>query len=213
MEKQKIAPKSFWRKLWWFLWEDNSVWSWIANILIAFVLIKFVIYPGLGFLLGTGFPIVAVVSSSMEHDGSFEQWYASGQGSDAFCKGKAPEQQMYSQYGITLDDFETYPFRNGFNKGDIMVLRGPEELAIGDILVFWADGKAEPIIHRIVRVRQLADGSKVYTTKGDHNCGSAGFEQSITSQRMVGKALLRIPYLGWIKIGFVELLRLARLVP
>lgn len=212
MEKQKPAQMGFWRKLWWFLWEDNSIWSWVANILIAFVLIKFIIYPGLGALLGTGFPIVAVVSSSMEHDRSFDEWWVSGQGSDAFCKGKAPEQQLYANYGMSPDDFKSYPFTNGFDKGDIMILRGPEELAIGDILVFWADGKNEPIIHRIVRVRQLADNSKVFTTKGDHNCGSAGFEQSITKDRMIGKAVFRIPLLGWIKIGFVEILHVVGVV-
>lgn len=197
----------FWRKLWWFLWEDNSVWSWIANILLAFVLIKFVIYPGLGFLLGTGFPIVAVVSSSMEHDGSFDQWWSSQQCCvDASCSKKVSQGELYWQNGISPEDFKEYPFSHGFNKGDIMVLVGPRELSIGDILVFWADARTEPIIHRIVQVRGLPS-SNVFKTKGDHNCGSASFEQSIASERMIGKAVLRLPFLGWIKIGFVELLK------
>lgn len=208
-KKPAMAPKAqrkmgFWRNIWWFIWEDNSVWSWIANIAIAFVLIKFIIYPGLGLLLGTGYPIVAVVSSSMEHPGGFNQWWNTG------CP-VGLQNVIYSKYGITAEDFASYPFTNGFNKGDIMVLRGPEELAIGDILVFWSNERQEPIIHRIVRVRELADGQKSYTTKGDNNCGSAGFEQSISGQRMLGKASFRVPFLGWIKIGFVELLKLGGL--
>jgi signal peptidase I len=199
---------SFWRKLWWFLWEDNSIWSWIANILIAFVLIKFVIYPGLGLLLGTSYPIVAVVSSSMEHDGSFEQWWSRAQCcTDAGCSKRVSQGELYPQYGITPEDFQTYPFSNGFDKGDIMILTSPKELAIGDILVFWADARKEPIIHRIIQVRGTGD-TKVYKTKGDHNCGSATFEHAIGPDRMLGKALLRVPFLGWIKIGFVEFLKL-----
>ena len=54
------------KRLWHFIWEDNSVWSWIANIVLAFILIKFIVYPSLGFVLGTTHPVVAVVSESME---------------------------------------------------------------------------------------------------------------------------------------------------
>ena len=59
--------KKLLKKTWHFIWEDNSIWSWIANVIIAFILIKFIVYPGLGLLLSTSHPVVAVVSSSMEH--------------------------------------------------------------------------------------------------------------------------------------------------
>jgi hypothetical protein len=211
MEEQGRKPdkkKGFWRWLWWFLWEDNSIWSWIANIIIAFILIKFVIYPGLGFLFGTGYPIVAVVSGSMEHDGmDFNTWWAHPQCcADASCSKRAPQSDIYAKYGITPEDFQHFKFSDGFNKGDIMILTGPRSLAIGDTLVFWGDANQEPIIHRIVQAKNSPD-AVAYNTKGDHNCGSASFEDGITAQRMIGKAVLRIPLLGWIKIGFVELLK------
>ena len=60
--------KKFLKKTWKFIWEDDSFLSWLVNIVIAFVLVKFIIYPLLGLLLGTGFPVVAVVSCSMEHN-------------------------------------------------------------------------------------------------------------------------------------------------
>jgi signal peptidase I len=199
--------KRFCRKLWWFLWEDNSIWSWLANIVIAFVLIKFVIYPGLGFLLGTGYPIVAVVSSSMEHDGSFDEWWSRAECCvDASCSKRSTQGELYQQQGISGETFQQFPFRHGFDKGDIMILTAPKELAIGDILVFWADARKEPIIHRIVQTRGTQD-SRVYKTKGDHNCGSAAFEQGIGQDRIIGKAAVRIPLLGWIKIVFAEILR------
>ena len=65
VNKKKV--KKVLKGIWYFIWEDNSFWSWIVNIILAFVLIKFIVYPGLGFLLGTGFPIVAVISGSMDH--------------------------------------------------------------------------------------------------------------------------------------------------
>jgi len=55
----------FFKRLWHFLWEEDSIWSWIANVIIAFVIIKFLLYPGLGFVLGTPAPIAAVFSGSM----------------------------------------------------------------------------------------------------------------------------------------------------
>ena len=64
--------KRTWKKIWYFIWEDNSIWSWIVNIILAFVLIKFIVYPGLGLILSTSHPVVAVVSESMEHNGNFD---------------------------------------------------------------------------------------------------------------------------------------------
>src|SRR3989344_2450118 len=59
----KNLLKRFWR----FFWYEDSLASWGVNVIVAFVVIKFLVYPGLGLLLGTPFPIVAVVSESMEH--------------------------------------------------------------------------------------------------------------------------------------------------
>ena len=93
------------KKTWQFIWEDNSVWSWIVNIIIAFVLTKFVIYPILSLVLGTSYPVVAVVSSSMEHTIEFDKWWENNQ-------------EWYVNNGITKEKFIAFPMRNGFNKGD-----------------------------------------------------------------------------------------------
>lgn len=184
-------PKSAWRKVWYFIWEDNSVWSWIVNIILAFLIIKFLVYPLLGFALGTSYPIVAVVSGSMEHDGGFEDWWT-----DA-CNGKK-QSDIYAQYNITKEQFKEFKFPNGFNKGDIMVLGSAENAKLGDVVVFGVQGMSDPIIHRTVR------DEMTLTTKGDHNCVSASFEQEIPEEALIGKAVLRIPLLGWIKILAVE---------
>jgi signal peptidase I len=187
------------KKLWHFIWEEDSLLSWIVNVILAFVLIKFIIYPGLGLLLGTSYPVVAVVSGSMEHDGMFEQWWQS-------------QEMFYQTLGITKEKFLGFKFRNGFNTGDIMVLNGvnAEDIKVGDVIVYRTN-KPDPVIHRVVRIN-YENGKYYFQTKGDHNRGSSEDEKSIEEERIIGKAFFRIPLLGWIKIGFVELLRLIRVV-
>ena len=84
--------KSVLKTIWNFIWNDDSIWSWLVNIVLAFVIIKFIVYPGLGFLLSTDYPIVAVVSSSMEHDGNFDNWWS-------------PQESWYLGYDITKEQF------------------------------------------------------------------------------------------------------------
>jgi len=67
--------KKFLKKFWHFIWEEDSLASWIVNVILAFILIKFIVYPGLGFLLSTTHPVVAVVSGSMEHNANFDIWW------------------------------------------------------------------------------------------------------------------------------------------
>lgn len=194
--------KRAWKRAWHFIWEEDSVLSWVLSLLIAFVIIKFVVYPGLGLIFGTQFPIVAVVSNSMEHDGSFDDWWAI-------------QEDFYLKNQITKEEFQQFPFTNGFNKGDIMILVGvkPEAVNVGDILVFWS-GKAYPIIHRATRVWVDEDtGERFYETKGDHNRNQVQQppildETRVSTYQVVGKAVARIPYLGYVKIWFVSLIEL-----
>lgn len=204
MAKKKIKEiKKALRKVWWFIWESNSIWSWIVNIILAFVIIKFLIYPGLGFMLGTTHPVVAVISSSMEHPYQLDEWWSSKCCPDLICSMKVSQEELYTPYLITQADFKLFPFKKGFNKGDMMVLAGAKDVKIGDIIVFNADHRKDPIIHRIVNINESS-----YTTKGDNNCGSWDFEHNIPKEKVIGRAVIRIPFLGWIKIGFMNLLRL-----
>ncbi len=190
--------KRIMKKIWYFIWEDDSIWSWIANIVLAFVLIRFVVYPVLGLLLATNYPIVAVVSGSMEHDTGFDAWWES---SGAYYE---------NNYGIAKEDFLKYKFRNGFNKGDIMILYGSkdENIDIGDVIVFVGTRK-DPIIHRVVS-KQESLNTTTYFTKGDHNPGPIQDDMNINEDRVLGEAMVRVPLLGWIKIAFVDLISLIR---
>jgi signal peptidase I len=209
MGKNWEVLKHWSRKAWHFFWEEDSAWSWIANIIVAFILIKFIVYPVLGLVLGTGFPLVAVVSESMEH-GLHDQILC-GQVFEDFPESFDNYWNIcgtwYEQNGITKEEFKKFPFRNGFDKGDVIILwrANAQNIHLGDVLVFQGS-KPQPIIHRVVKVWEEA-GQKFYQTKGDHNSGSitgAYGETQIDQNRVYGKGVVRIPYLGWVKILVVD---------
>ena len=197
------------KRLWYFFWHSDSLLSWVLNTVVAFLLIYFVVYPVLGSVLGTSFPIVAVLSESMEHDlfqGAIcaqpkEEWR------DSFDNYWDACGYWYENRNITKDLFKDFSFHNGFNKGDVIILSRPTNVQVGDILIFQG-GRPQPIIHRVVRVWQ-ENGKTLYQTKGDHNgesiSGSLG-ETAISSDRLLGKGLVRIPYMGWVKILFVDVM-------
>ncbi len=197
------------KKAWHFFWHDDSLTSWMINIGIAFLVIYFIVYPMLGLLLGTSFPIVAVLSESMEH----------GLHGGRLCDKDVPEFKesfdnyweicgsWYEERGITKEQFRDFPLSQGFNKGDVIILwrAEPENLKLGDVLIFNGN-KQQPIIHRIVKIWE-EEGKVYYQTKGDHNSVSIGrgiSENKIEEERIFGKGVIRLPYFGWVKILFVD---------
>ncbi len=208
-----MKKKTFRQRLWYFIWEDDSIWSWLVNIGLAFILIKFLVYPGIGWLLGTSFPIVAVVSESMQH--TPDQGLLCGRQMNDFKYSFNQYWSIcgswYEERGISPEQFLTFPLEDGFNKGDVIILMGarPGNLHIGDIVVYQGP-KPQPIIHRLVKITE-ENGQPIYQTKGDHNSDSIHSEslneEQIRHEILVGKGVIRIPYLGWIKILFVEAVR------
>jgi signal peptidase I len=187
--------KLLFKKFWNFVWHDDSILSWIVNIVLAFVIVKFLLYPGLGLLLGTNYPVVAVVSGSMEHNGfNFDEWWQLNE-------------KYYENFNITKEEFSNYIFKNGFNKGDLVVLRGAKEVNPGDVIVFMYP-RSEPIIHRAV-IAEERNGKIFIQTKGDNNPYSIPGETEIPPYALVGKAWFKLPYLGWFKLGFLKLFGLA----
>ncbi|MBN2881144.1 signal peptidase I [Candidatus Woesearchaeota archaeon] len=202
--------KSAFARLKYLVFEDESIYGWIAAFFVMFIALKFLILPVVGFALNTDYPIVAVISGSMEHrlDSSkmvcgkypanyntkFETWWNT-------C-GYYYE----NNYNFTESEFSKFSQKNGFNIGDVMILHGtkPENLKLGDIIVFDG-GRSKPIIHRIVKI-QNNTGEYIFTTKGDHNPESYPFEAKISEDDYLGKAILKIPLVGYVKILFINLL-------
>ncbi|HII15959.1 MAG TPA: signal peptidase I [Nanoarchaeota archaeon] len=181
--------KKLLHNIWYFIWEDDSIESWVVNVILAFVLVKFVIYPLLGLMLSTSYPVVAVVSGSMEHNGlGFDAWWEENH-------------EWYEENGFSLETMQDAKLKNGFSKGDIIVLRGakPEKVKKGDVIVYSTDRYKYPIIHRVAKIA----GDYTLETKGDNNPSQD--PAPVSKEQVVGRAMFKIPWLGWIKIMFTSM--------
>lgn len=192
MKEQSILKKS-----WNWLWHSDSILSWVIALVLAFITVKFIFFPALSIISATSLPLVVVESSSMEHPGSFVGNVIGTQ--DNFELWWQEKGSWYEKSGIEEETAEAWPLNTGFDKGDIMIVYGRFEPEIGDVIIFNANTQ-HPIIHRIVSIK---DG--MIQTKGDNNAGQLPVERSISEEDIVGKAVFRIPKLGWLKLIFVEI--------
>ena len=167
-----------------FLNED-SWYSFFVSLILIVIVIKFVFFPVLAFVTGTSLPLVVVESCSMYHDSSFNLWWDESRG-------------WYENKEIDKTDFESYSFKNGINKGDIIFVVGDKNIEKGEVIIFIG-GTKYPIIHRVVSIDFLS-------TKGDNNNDQlpGGIEQNIDSNKVLGRAVFRVPYLGWVKLIFFD---------
>ena len=175
-----------------FLWNDHSFESWMVNLLLAFLIIKFLIFPVLVGLTDSETPVASIVSNSMEHNpNNFNDWWVN-------------EGDKYTEFDIQRADFKSFQHKNGLNIGDLIFVSKPPtcDYEVGDIIVFRA-GKNLPIIHRIVDVWEN-DSKHYFRTLGDNNPASLNFETQIHEDNVEGKVAGRIPYIGNIKIIFLK---------
>jgi signal peptidase I len=194
------------KKFWKWLWYSDSWASWLVSLILAFVIVRFVFFPLLSLIFATSLPLVVVESGSMHHPGgfigntigmqnSFQTWWH--QSSD-----------WYEERGLTENQAENWPLRTGLEKGDIVVVTGYGKPEAGDIIIFNAN-QAHPIIHRIINTTSI-NGKAVYSTKGDNNPDQLYVEKQIPQDALIGKAVLRIPKLGWLKLAIVNLINAFR---
>jgi signal peptidase I len=86
------------------------------------------------------------------------------------------------------------------NRGDLVLVKHvePEDIKIGDVIVFDTLSQSLPVIHRVYKIN--SDGT--YQTLGDNNRGEQHeWEKTIEYKDVVGESMLVIPYVGWIKIA------------
>ena len=196
MKNSKKRLREFWKKFWFIVWKDDSLKGWIISILFLFIVIKFVFFPLLNLATGTTLPLAIVESCSMYHQGNvfsdFDSWYER-------------HDEKYTPFIINKLDFQDFPLKRGFSKGDILFIVGtkPEKLEEGDVIIFNANQK-NPIIHRIINIKE-ENGEYIFSTIGDNNNNQIPFEKIILEDKIVGKASFRlVPYLGWVKLVFFE---------
>lgn len=221
MDINKIGKsiKKFWR----WVWDSDSLLSWIVALIIIFIIVKFIFFPILSLIMGTSLPLAGVESSSMDH-----QIVKDDIGRFTLCGNKFTSEQIehinfdkyweicgswYENRGISKETFSTFSLKNGFRKGDIIIVWGRFKPKIGDIIIFKPNEESNaprPIIHRVVSI----DEKGIIETKGDHNeeqlISSNNIyrtdETKINENQVIGRAIFKIPYLGYIKIWTTEII-------
>ena len=175
----------YWKRFWDFLQEDSWT-SFVITLILAFIIIKFIFFPGLSFITGTSLPLVIVESCSMyHHEDGFDNTF----GSD-----------VYGNYGISLENTGNWIFQNGFAKGDVIFVVEAKNIEVGDVIIFNG-GAQHPLIHRVVKAGDN------YATKGDNyktNAKQLDNEKNISEEQLIGKALFKVPFIGWAKLIFFE---------
>jgi signal peptidase I len=180
-------------KVWHFLAHEDTWASFIVDAILVVLIGKFLLFPAIGFALDTNYPIVAVVSSSMDHHGmDFDEWWdANG--------------AWYEEHNLTKKQFERFYKSNGFNMGDALVVHGvnADEIQVGDVIVYSVPQRSDPIIHRVISINR-EDGI-TFSTKGDANFDQIAFEKNISIKQIHGKAVALAPWLGWPKAALMKL--------
>ena len=85
----------------------------VSLILMIFssMINKFIVFPFLGSVLNTSHPLMIFVSESMTHDEKFDEWWTNAG-------------NWYSANGIDKNAFSAFPYRDGINKGDLLIIKG-----------------------------------------------------------------------------------------
>lgn len=170
------------QKFWEFLKKDSFA-SWIVSLILIFIIIKFILFPVISLISGTSLPLVIVESCSMHHNANFDSWWNQNGA-------------WYEKINLSKSEFSEFTMKNGFTKGDVILVSSPKRIKQGDIIIFTA-GTRYPIIHRIISENPLE-------TKGDNNLEQLIIEKNISKEVVLGKAVGKIPFVGWVKLIFFE---------
>jgi len=218
------------KKFWNWTWNSDSFLSWIVALALIFIIVKYIFFPSLSLIMGTSLPLAGVESSSMDHQivkDDFGNLGLCGEGYSEqnkehinFNKYWEKCGEWYENNEITKNQFSDFSLKNGFKKGDIVIVWGRFTPKIGDIIIFKPNPEStapRPIVHRIVNIDKNQETQKIIIqTKGDHNekqlTQSNNLyktdETNIKENQIIGKVIFKIPYLGWFKIWAVELLKM-----
>lgn len=204
----KEELKRFWNWMWNSEPKDGItqyILSFIVLIFFLVIVIRLILFPLVGLIFHTSLPLAIVESSSMDHQITRSDIGRLTLCSQSFEKKQSIDFEEYwsicSQWykdntNISKYQMENFIFSNGFKKGDLMIISGWSDIKVGDVIVFSSSTK-HPIIHRVISLDPLE-------TKGDHNPGQLEIEKNIKEDQILGKAIIRVPYIGWPKVALCE---------
>lgn len=142
-----------------------------AVMIIVIVAVVLGVWYGSQYILNSEYPALAVASGSM-------------------CVPQGPSRC----------DGWSHPFDRTLHVGDLIIVRGvnpndinPGPKYVGDIIVYRALGTNTLIVHRVINKTVDEEGNIFFITKGDANPGP---DQPVPSSQVVGKVVMRIPWIG-----------------
>jgi len=112
--------------------------------------------------------------------------------------------KTYENFNISCQMFDSFPFKDGINVGDVVITipTNYKNVKVGDVVVYISPQKY-PVLHRVV-----IKNESTICIKGDNNPGFLPWECPLyKSNAIVGKAIFKIPYLGYIRIFISKILR------
>lgn len=112
--------------------------------------------------------------------------------------------------GYSIMTVMTGSMEPAYQVGDIIVIKktNENELQVKDVITFISTDEelnGQPITHRIIDITE-ENGQKKFETKGDNN--QIADETPVTSDRILGKVQLRIPFVGR-AVNFMQTNRIA----
>ena len=164
------------KKIYHFIFVEDSWISYVVFTILAYVILKFAIYPGI--LYATGLTDVSgIVTGSMVHSGDINYTYKNW--------------LIFHGYNYSSN----WPLKDGINIGDVVLIKkvNDSQIHVGDVIMYKIYGI--DIVHRVIN---KSDGR--FETKGDANPYQLPFEKNISYNMVVGKVVGKIPYLGWPKV-------------
>lgn len=203
--------------------KENEAISWVVYLVSAFFF-AWLIYTGLGLLLGTASPMMIVVSASMEpiyHRGDIILLHGT---TAEGIEGKAVQLQQQTLLEKEFATFAT-PIYSETKPKQIQSIQfnSGQEIAVtkeGSIVVYWSDHMQEPIVHRVVAKLQAQDGWFILT-KGDSKQNNTIDQDCdliingrpekecielypVPLEKLQGKAFLHLPLLGCAKLWLLD---------
>lgn len=182
------------REAWNFLWHGESALSYLAFTIVSFITLSILYQVFLFFLGFFGVEdLFVVITSSMIHSNDINSSYY----------------EWMRVHGYNQSQMSSWSFPEGLNLGDLVVVMKvrPQELEVGDVIVYEPSESGYRIIHRIIFINETG-GKILFTTKGDANYGVMGFEKNLTPRQVVGRAEARVPFVGIPKMVLTRALML-----
>jgi len=92
--------------------------------------------------------------------------------------------------------------RPALQVGDLVIVQGVNATQIKekDIVVFdlTEDNQTTPTVHRIIGIRALSNGTRLFTTKGDNN--TSPDLTPVSENQIHGRVIYRIPLIGYLSL-------------